>query len=45
MRHALEDLQLHHLDVIHAGDEIFPMEKKIRAVALRNIFTDLKPLG
>ena len=45
MRHALEDLKLNHLDVIHAGDETFPMERKIRAVALRNILTDLKPLG
>lgn len=44
MRHAVEDLKLNRLDVIHAGDETFPMTKKIRAVALRNILKDLDPL-
>jgi len=45
MRHAIEDLKLNRLAVIHAGDEIFSLEKKIRAVALRKILNDLKPLG
>jgi predicted AAA+ superfamily ATPase len=44
MRHALTDLKLNRLDVIHAGDETFAMERKIRAVALQNILEALKPL-
>jgi len=44
MRHATNDLKLNSLDVIHAGDETFPMAEKIRAVALRDILTKLKPL-
>jgi hypothetical protein len=40
MKHAIADLKLNRLDIIHAGDQIFPMGKKIRAVALRNILED-----
>jgi predicted AAA+ superfamily ATPase len=44
MQHAVEDLSLNRLDVIHAGDETFPMREKIRAVALRHILKELSPL-
>jgi len=32
MRNAMVDLKLKRLDLIHAGDETFPMGKNIRAV-------------
>jgi hypothetical protein len=44
MRSALSDLRLRSLDVIHAGETTFPMDKKIRAVALSRLLEDLKPL-
>jgi predicted AAA+ superfamily ATPase len=44
MRIALSDLKLNRLDVIHAGDVTFPLDKKIRAVALTRLFDDVKPL-
>jgi predicted AAA+ superfamily ATPase len=44
MRHALKDLKLKRLDVIHAGDDTFPMAANIRAVALKNILTDIRPM-
>jgi predicted AAA+ superfamily ATPase len=44
MRHALSDLKLGSLDVIHAGDTTFPLEKKIRAVALTRLLHDVIPL-
>jgi predicted AAA+ superfamily ATPase len=44
MRSALSDLRLRSLDVIHAGESTFPMDKKIRAVALSRLLEDLKPL-
>jgi predicted AAA+ superfamily ATPase len=44
MRHATEDLRLDHLDVIHAGEETFPMAAGIRAVALKNLLTEVRPL-
>lgn len=44
MRHALADLRLQHLDVIHAGDNTFPMAGGIRAVGLSNLLKDIKPL-
>ena len=44
IKHAMTDLKLNRLDVIHAGDETFAMERKIRAVALQNILEALKPL-
>ena len=34
MREAMKDLRIDHLDVIHAGDETFPLADNIRAVAL-----------
>lgn len=44
MRSALADLNLTHLDVIHGGDETFPMGERIRAVAMSRLQDDLKPL-
>jgi predicted AAA+ superfamily ATPase len=44
MRHAVEDLKLNRLDVIHAGDESYPMAAKIRAVALKNMLADVRPM-
>lgn len=43
MRIALHDLKLRRLDVIHAGDETFPLAERIRAVALRQIETYIRP--
>src|SRR3990167_2039597 len=34
IRSALSDLKLCHLDIIHAGENTFPLDKKVRAVAL-----------
>jgi predicted AAA+ superfamily ATPase len=45
MQNAVANLKLNRLDVIHAGDETFPMKDKIRAVALQNILEDLSPLN
>jgi predicted AAA+ superfamily ATPase len=44
MRTALADLKLSQLDVIHAGEHTFPLDRRIRAVALSRILDDLKPL-
>jgi predicted AAA+ superfamily ATPase len=44
MRNALTDLGLQSLDVIHAGDETFPMAKKVRAVAFARLLDDVRPL-
>ncbi|MDD3604305.1 MAG: ATP-binding protein [Kiritimatiellae bacterium] len=45
MQHALNDLKLSHLDVIHAGDRTFPLSEKIRAVPLRCILQEIEPLS
>ncbi len=45
MRNGLSDLKLKRLDVIHAGDETFPMGDKIRAVSFARLLNDLKPLS
>jgi len=44
MRSALSDLKLRRLDVIHAGEQTFPLEKNIRAVAITRLLDDLQPL-
>ncbi len=44
MHIALEDLRLSSLDVVHAGDQTYPLRKGMRALSLRRILTDLKPL-
>jgi hypothetical protein len=45
MRQALRDLRLQRIEVIHAGEDTFPLEEKIRAVSLSRILTDLDVLG
>ncbi|MFN8177544.1 MAG: ATP-binding protein [bacterium] len=42
---AMEDLKLQRLDVVHAGDATFPMGKAIRAVALKRLLDDVRPLA
>jgi predicted AAA+ superfamily ATPase len=44
MKSAMSDLRLKQLDVIHAGDETFQLDKKVRAVALSRLLKDVKPL-
>lgn len=45
MKHAVHDLKLRRLDVVHAGDTTFPLAPRIRAVSLSRILTDLEPIG
>jgi uncharacterized protein len=42
MHVALEDLRLDRLDVVHAGEQTFPLAKKIRALALPRLWEDLE---
>jgi predicted AAA+ superfamily ATPase len=44
MRTVFEDLRLRRLDVVHAGDETFPLADQVRAVALSRLLDDLDPL-
>lgn len=44
MHVALADLRLERLDVIHAGDDTYPLRERIRAVALRRVLEDVEPL-
>ncbi len=44
MHAAIEHLELDSLDVVHAGQQTFPMGEKIRALALERILEDLEPL-
>ncbi len=44
MRVAMADLRLDNLDVIHAGENSFPLTEKIRAVSISRLLEDLKPL-
>lgn len=44
MRNALIDLKLRRLNVIHAGEQTFPLGKKVRAVALSRLLEDIKPI-
>lgn len=45
MQIARRDLGLASLDVVHAGEHTFPLERGIRALAVSRILTDLKPLS
>ena len=45
MRHALNDLKLRRLDVIHAGESAFPLAPRIRAIPATRLLTDLDPLS
>ena len=44
MRSALVDLKLKRIEVIHAGETTYRMDKKIRAVALTRMLRDIEPL-
>lgn len=44
MRAAMKDLKLDRLDVVHPGRQTFALAVDIRAVALRRILEDLRPL-
>ena len=43
MRHAMTDLKLNGLYVVHAGKEAFPMGKKIEAVPMDETFKSIPP--
>jgi predicted AAA+ superfamily ATPase len=44
MRVALADLKLKRLDVVHAGDDTFPLAERIRAVSCRRLCNDIARL-
>ena len=44
MRSALSDLRLDSLSVVHAGEDTYPMAARVRALAFRDIGTELRPL-
>ena len=44
MRSALASLRLDRLCVIHAGDESFPLGRRVQAVALSRLLDDVRPL-
>ena len=44
MRHAIHDLKLTHLDVIHAGEHTFPLAERLRAVPLCRLLEEIAPL-
>jgi hypothetical protein len=44
IRHALSDLRLTRLDVLHAGAETFPLAPSVRAVAAHRLLEDVEPL-
>ncbi len=44
IRHAMADLKLNRLNIIHAGDETFEMTKGVRAVAFCRLLEDLGPI-
>ena len=44
MRIAAEDLRLERLDVVHAGENTFPLAEGIRAVSISRLIEDLEPL-
>jgi predicted AAA+ superfamily ATPase len=42
---ALSDLKLNRLDIIHAGDETFPLGERVRAVSIGRLLDDVHPLS
>jgi uncharacterized protein len=44
LRIAMQDLALERLDVIHAGEQTFPLARGIRAVAAKRLLEDVDPL-
>jgi uncharacterized protein len=45
MHIALDDLDLQSIDVIYPGDETYPLAPKIRAVGMKRLTRDLRPVG
>ena len=43
MRVVMDDLHLDRLDVVHSGEETYPLSEKIRALALSRVLADLEP--
>ncbi len=41
---AIEDLGLTRVDVLHAGDETYPVAERDRAVAARSLLDEVRPL-
>ena len=44
MKTALADLRLDRLDVVHAGEGVFPLGERLRAVALKRLPEDVERL-
>ncbi len=42
---ALADLYLERLDVIHAGEDTYPLAPSVRAVPFKRLLRDIQPLG
>ena len=45
IRTALTDLKLDSLTIVHALGISFPLERRVRAVALGSLLSELEPLG
>ena len=45
IRSALGDLGLDRVDVVHAGDDTYPLERNVRAVSWRRLGQDLRSLA
>jgi uncharacterized protein len=45
IRHALADLGLTRLDVLHAGADTFPLAPSVRAVSAHRLLEDIEPLA
>lgn len=45
MRNALSDLKLSRIDLVHAGEQTFPLSRQMRAVSFSRLLKDLKPLA
>ncbi len=44
MRSALKDLRLQQLYVIHAGEKLYPLHRRVSAIPLSRLLSGLKPL-
>lgn len=44
IRSAIEDLGLTRVDVLHAGDDTYPLADRVRAVAARSLLDEVRPL-
>ena len=45
MKSALDDLKLDTLTIVHAGQHTFPLDRRVRAVALRDLLGEISPLS